>query len=49
MKQAFEPDDSTVLLYDAAKTSGTTAIDLSGKGNHGVIQGVIARAEIGTE
>jgi serine/threonine protein kinase len=39
----FRPDESTVLLYDAAKTRGTTALDLSGKGNHGLMRGVTTR------
>jgi hypothetical protein len=38
--QAFEPDGEAVLIYDAGKTEGTKALDLSGHGNHGVMNGV---------
>lgn len=35
-----DPDDAAVVIYDADHVSGGTATDLSGKGNHGVLQGI---------
>jgi hypothetical protein len=37
---SFEPDDQAVFIFDPAQTKGTTAIDVSGHGNDGVIEGV---------
>ncbi|MBC7854349.1 MAG: LamG domain-containing protein [Pirellulaceae bacterium] len=39
------PDANTLLLLDAASTRGSRAIDLSGNGNHGVLQGVVVAEE----
>jgi hypothetical protein len=43
--QSFEPDDQAVFIYDAAKSEGAVAFDLSGHKNHGVMQGVRVKAE----
>jgi serine/threonine protein kinase len=37
---SFRPDEQAVLIYDAARTEGETAIDLSGHNKHGVMEGV---------
>ena len=42
--QSFEPDDEAVFIYDADRTEGTRAIDLSGRGNDGFIEGVKVEA-----
>jgi hypothetical protein len=43
--QSFEPDDQTVIIYDAVRSEAGRAIDLSGHNNHGDIEGVTIEVE----
>ena len=41
---SFEPDDQAVFIFDPARMKGAMAIDVSGHGNDGVIDGVTVEA-----
>jgi hypothetical protein len=42
--ETFQPDGTAVLIFDASKAEGPVALDLSGHGNHGVLEGIVERA-----